>query len=154
MTIEEGNRTAVAVAAEVEKPQKVEGDDDDKVTPSSKYTSSTLADLFARKPSMKAFPPLWKRPVQRQKWGDTQIHPVVNWGDLFFDLFYVGAAYNLSYIIVYEPTQQEGLLYFLGAFLPVMILWMDKTFYDARFFTHDDLLHRGFEILTLCFLCL
>ena len=42
----------------------------------------------------------------------------------------VGAAYNLSYIIVYEPTQQEGLLYFLGAFLPIMILWMDKTFYD------------------------
>ena len=64
----------------------------------------------------------------------------------------VGAAYNLSYIIVYEPTQQEGLLYFLGAFLPIMILWMDKTFYDARFFTHDDLLHRGLEILNLCFL--
>ena len=29
---------------------------------------------------------------------------------------------------------------------------MDKTFYDARFFTHDDLLHRGLEILNLCFL--
>jgi hypothetical protein len=114
-------------------------------------SSSTLADPFGNPlANNKAFPPLYTRPLQRQKWGDAQIHPVVNWGDLFFDLFYVGAAYNLSYIIVYQPTQQEGLLYFLGAFLPIMILWMDKTFYDARFFTHDDLLHRGFEIVGLC----
>lgn len=34
-------------------------------------------------------------PVQRQRWCDDQILPHVNWGDLFFDLFYVGAAYNL-----------------------------------------------------------
>ena len=35
-------------------------------------------------------------PRQRQRWGDTQILPRVNWGDLFFDLFYVAAAYNVS----------------------------------------------------------
>ncbi len=34
-------------------------------------------------------------PVQRQRWCDDQILPHVNWGDLFFDLFYVGAAFNL-----------------------------------------------------------
>lgn len=34
-------------------------------------------------------------PVQRQRWGEEQSLPHVNWGDLFFDLFYVGAAYNL-----------------------------------------------------------
>ncbi len=28
-------------------------------------------------------------PIQRQKWGDTQLLPHTNWGDLFFDLFYV-----------------------------------------------------------------
>jgi hypothetical protein len=27
-------------------------------------------------------------PRQRQRWGDNQILPRVNWGDLFFDLFY------------------------------------------------------------------
>ena len=77
MTIDQEHNDAV----EVEKPQEVGGENDDaEVTPASKHSSSTLADLFARKPnSMKAFPPLWKRPVQRQKWGDTQIHPVVNW---------------------------------------------------------------------------
>ena len=35
-------------------------------------------------------------PHQRQRWGDNQILPRVNWGDLFFDLFYVAAAYNVS----------------------------------------------------------
>lgn len=35
-------------------------------------------------------------PRQRQRWGDTQILPRLNWGDLFFDLFYVAAAYNVS----------------------------------------------------------
>jgi hypothetical protein len=35
--------------------------------------------------------PLYCRPVQRQKWGDTQIKPHTNWGDTFFDLFYVAA---------------------------------------------------------------
>jgi hypothetical protein len=37
----------------------------------------------------------YRPPRQRQKWGDKQILPRVNWGDLFFDLFYVAAAYNV-----------------------------------------------------------
>jgi hypothetical protein len=36
------------------------------------------------------------RPRQRQNWSDTQVLPRVNWGDLFFDLYYVAAAYNVS----------------------------------------------------------
>ncbi len=31
----------------------------------------------------------WTRPKQRQKWGDDDVLPHINWGDLFFDLFYV-----------------------------------------------------------------
>lgn len=39
---------------------------------------------------------LYAPPRQRQEWGQHQILPRVNWGDLFFDLFYVAAAYNVS----------------------------------------------------------
>ncbi len=39
---------------------------------------------------------LYAPPRQRQEWGQQQILPRVNWGDLFFDLFYVAAAYNVS----------------------------------------------------------
>ena len=35
--------------------------------------------------------PLYSHPKQRQRWGDTQLHPHTNWGDVFFDLFYVSA---------------------------------------------------------------
>ena len=30
-----------------------------------------------------------KPPKQRQRWGDKQLVPHTNWGDMFFDLFYV-----------------------------------------------------------------
>jgi len=39
--------------------------------------------------------PWYNPPIQRQRWDEDQILPHVNWGDIFFDLFYVGAAYNL-----------------------------------------------------------
>lgn len=90
-------------------------------------------------------------PKQRQRWGDTQILPHVNWGDLFFDLFYVGAAYNLGSIIRYSPTNQ-GLLYFVGAFSPVVLMWTDKMHFDSRFATDDDPYHRIFEVVMLCIL--
>ena len=31
---------------------------------------------------------LYCRPRQRQRWGESQVLPRVNWGDLFYDLFY------------------------------------------------------------------
>lgn len=34
---------------------------------------------------------LYLPPKQRQRWGDHQVHPHTNWGDIFFDLFYVAA---------------------------------------------------------------
>ena len=35
--------------------------------------------------------PLFSRPKQRQRWGDNQAHPHTDWGDIFFDLFFVAA---------------------------------------------------------------
>ena len=54
----------------------------------------------ASAPNDKSYHPgalrLFAPPRQRQTWNDTQILPRLNWGDLFFDLFYVAAAYNVS----------------------------------------------------------
>ena len=38
---------------------------------------------------------LYCPPKQRQRWGDSQVLPRVDFGDLFFDLFFVAAAYNV-----------------------------------------------------------
>lgn len=39
--------------------------------------------------------PFYRPPLQRHRWHEEICLPHINWGDLFFDLFYVGAAYNL-----------------------------------------------------------
>lgn len=49
-------------------------------------------------------------PIQRQKWGDTQVLPHVNWGDLFFDLFYVVST---EHALLYRS---HGLVHEFGLF--------------------------------------
>lgn len=88
---------------------------------------------------------LYSPPRQRQKWGDAHVLPRVNWGDIFFDLFYVGATYNVSNIIVDSPNK-EGLLYAAGTFLPIMGIWSQKTHYDARYVTEADVYHRFLSV--------
>ena len=80
-------------------------------------------------------------PRQRQKWGDTQVLPRVNWFDLFFDLFYVGATYNVSSILYHSPNTR-GLLYAAGTFIPVMNIWTERTHYEGRYVMDDDIFHR------------
>ena len=75
--------------------------------------------------------------------------PHVNWGDLYFDLFYVAAAYNLSHAFMEAPNP-EGLLYFAACYLPCFQVWNEKLAYDARYCPDDNLFHRSLEIFHLC----
>jgi hypothetical protein len=66
--------------------------------------------------------PWFHSPVQRQRWGKDQVLPHVNWGDLFFDLFYMAAAYNLGAMLMsaLNPDEwQRGVIYFIGIFGPI-----------------------------------
>jgi hypothetical protein len=92
--------------------------------------------------------PFYAPPRQRQRWGDAQVAPHTNWGDVFFDLFYVAAAYNLGTVLAADPTP-TGLLYTAGLFLPIQTLWSFKLVHDSRFYHHDDLFHRCYEIALL-----
>ena len=93
--------------------------------------------------------PLYSRPKQRQRWDDVQMLPHFNWGDLYFDLFYVAAAYNLSHAFMDSPNP-EGLLYFAACYLPCFQVWNEKLAYDARYSPDDNLFHRSLEIFHLC----
>ena len=95
--------------------------------------------------------PLYARPRQRQRWDESQVLPHVNWGDLYFDLFYVAAAYNLSHAFKDSPNG-EGFLYFLTAYLPVFQIWNEKLVYDSRYCPDDNLFHRSLEVFHLCIL--
>jgi hypothetical protein len=93
--------------------------------------------------------PFYAPPHQRQRWGDTQVAPHTNWGDLFFDVFYVAAAYNLGNMLKDTPSK-EGLLYTAGIFFPIMNVWSFKVYYDSRFYYVTDYYHRIYEIFFLC----
>ena len=92
--------------------------------------------------------PIYSRPKQRQRWGEQHILPHVNWGDLFFDLFYVAAAYNLDGIMEHDPSLR-GLLYYVCCYLPIYFIWVEKLAYDAKFAPDDNLFHRGWDIVHL-----
>jgi hypothetical protein len=66
---------------------------------------------------------LYSPPHQRQKWGEAQGLPRVNWGDLFFDLFFVAATYQVSLIVGEDPSL-NGILYAAGTFLPLMGMYV------------------------------
>ena len=88
---------------------------------------------------------LYQAPQQRQTWGDTQNLPRVNWGDLYFDLFFVAAAYNMGNILNASPDGM-GVLYFVGTFFPIFDNWKEKLHYDSRFSLRDDVFHRVLEM--------
>lgn len=88
---------------------------------------------------------LYSPPKQRQRWGEGDGHPVVSWGDLFFGLFYVAGAYNLASILK-EDTTAQGLLFFVGCFGGILLIWNRKLMYDAGFaITTDDLWHKTYQ---------
>mmetsp|Transcript_35245 Transcript_35245/g.38994 ORF Transcript_35245/g.38994 Transcript_35245/m.38994 type:complete len:582 (+) Transcript_35245:26-1771(+) len=96
--------------------------------------------------------PWWSPPKQRQRWGETQILPISAWGQIFFDLFYVGGAYNLGNVLKSSNNYGRSILYFCGAGFPVMMMWFDKMHFDACFTTRPghDPVHRLVEVIQLC----
>eukprot|EP00934_Nitzschia_sp_Nitz4_P008040 Nitzschia sp. Nitz4//scaffold31_size150131//8137//9957//NITZ4_002809-RA/size150131-processed-gene-0.181-mRNA-1//1//CDS//3329547602//8030//frame0 len=100
----------------------------------------------------------WAPPKQRQRWKDTQILPSASWGQIFFDLFYVGGCINLGNLLKDGMSSgQSGapsaVLYFLGVGFPIMMMWFDKLWFDARFTTrpHHDFFHRVLDALQIGF---
>lgn len=97
--------------------------------------------------------PWYAPPVQRQRWGADQSLPHINWGDLFFDLFYVAMAYNLGAMLMSALTPQawpRGLIYYVGIFGPLYTTWETATYYESRY-TKVDYAHRLFDIIRYMF---
>lgn len=92
-----------------------------------------------------AYRSFFKPPIQRQKWSDPEPHASVPWNDVFFDLFYVAGAYNLSHIIVDTP-HARALMYFAGCFWAIFTMWLNEMYYQARFVVPDDNFHGLFQL--------
>jgi len=96
----------------------------------------------------------YARPFQRQRWGEDQVLPHVNWGDIFFDLFYVAAAYNLGSMLISSLSKAQsfrGVVYFIGVFGPLYFMWESKLVYESRY-SVVDLAHRLLEVVRVFFI--
>ena len=137
--------TSIVAGGEIVAEEVNDGDALPRRSRASSRRVSVYADLtFVPGAKIRLFSP----PRQRQKWGSDQILPHVNWGDLFFDLFYVAGFYNLGNILVNDPSTL-GVLYFLGCFFPVIYFWFSKMMYDSKFTYGDDIFHKLFETTVL-----
>ncbi|KAL7538812.1 hypothetical protein ACHAWF_006221 [Thalassiosira exigua] len=97
----------------------------------------------------------WSNPKQRQRWHSSEILPsdTDDWGQIFFDLFFVGGAYNLGNVIKNsESLDTRTILYFMATGFPSIVMWHDKLYYDARFTTRPgrDVVHLIMEIFQFC----
>ncbi|GAX11057.1 hypothetical protein FisN_24Lh006 [Fistulifera solaris] len=91
---------------------------------------------------------LYCPPRQIKRWDEDEIEQKVDWGNLFFDLFFVAATYNVSYILTSDPYR-NGFLYAVGTFFPVMGFWERKAAIHCRFNVEDDILHRILKAIEL-----
>ena len=100
--------------------------------------------------------PLYSRPLQRQKWGDDVAAQHSEWGDLFYDLFYVAAAYNLGNLLTsaLDPNYfKKGIVYFVAIFGSLYIAWEESVLYQSRYAT-GDYYHQFVNLLRLLFVSL
>ncbi|CAJ1949017.1 unnamed protein product [Cylindrotheca closterium] len=114
---------------------------------------------FADTGSLKV--PWYAPPIQRQRWGDEHTLPIVNYGTLFFDLFFVAAVYNLGGMLTSavavnddNDTAADSLraaIYFLGIFGPVFSTWESDVYYQSRYLV-ADYAHQFSEVVR--FLCI
>ena len=88
--------------------------------------------MHAKNAHLVSKPTWYSPPAQRIRWGGDQSLQHVDWGDLFFDLFYVSAVYNLGVLGLSGFATGEHLraaIYFLGSLGP---LWSCWSFHVSR----------------------
>lgn len=93
--------------------------------------------------------PLYRPPTARYKWGEKQSKAHHVWGSLFFDLIYVGVAFQLGHLVhdsLEKDQTIEGIGLFIAIFSTLEMCWQTKMSFDARF-NADDLFHRIFQII-------
>jgi hypothetical protein len=103
-----------------------------------------IADDHHKNQHKSGFIPWYAPPMQRVFYGKPQVLPHVNWGDLFFDLFFVAAAYNLGAMLISAMNPDDwlrGLIYFVGIFGALYQTWYNDLAFSSRY-TVLDHVHR------------
>jgi len=97
------------------------------------------------------------RPHQLMQFGQHEHHPDTDWQDLFFDLLFVGGAYQtgnfLAAALIDGDEAWEGMFWSFGIFICLAQQWFMKMLISARFgcssMFHYFLDHIEFVVLAL-----
>jgi hypothetical protein len=129
--------------------------------PKKKITTKLLKRLHAKRKKLNFSGyvcgiALFDHPKVMYKWGEMQHEAHTVWGSLFFDLTYVGVAYQLGNIIV-TGLKEGNFIGALGLFVAIYftleMAWFLKLFFDSRF-QGDDFIHRLWQIGLGCMVAL
>lgn len=96
--------------------------------------------------------PFYSVPFQRQRWGDSQALPESNYGTLFFDLFFIGAIYNIQEMLLTGQAEDwlRMIIYFTGIFGPIFVTW-EADVYDHSRYCVNDYAHRIYDVVRFIF---
>eukprot|EP00924_Labyrinthula_sp_SR-Ha-C_P006959 snap_masked-scaffold_8-processed-gene-5.27-mRNA-1 protein AED:1.00 eAED:1.00 QI:0/0/0/0/1/1/5/0/669 len=101
----------------------------------------------------------YRPPEVRQFWGDDQDELETDWLELFYDLIYVAAAFQLGEQLEADVSKENfsnGLLFFCAQYSAMFTIWVSRTFYVSRFIvrsTYHKILDM-FEAMTVAFCAL
>jgi hypothetical protein len=87
----------------------------------------------------------YSRPTQLMKFGDRDYHPNTDWQDLFFDLLFVGGAYQtgnflVNGLIADDGEKLEAILWAFCIFTTLAQQWLMKILLGSRF-SHSSMFH-------------
>lgn len=114
----------------------------------SEHFLSALLTKHRRKPRVAQRMHLMGTPVARFQWGEHQHEAHTVWGSLFFDLIYVGVAFQLGKLLtdgLKTGHFPEAFGTFVAIYLGFENIWFLKLTFDGRYDV-DDLFHRILQI--------
>ena len=93
----------------------------------------------------------WKAPHPIKSWKNykDEEEPHTQWDDLFFDLIFVGVAYNVGHLLEHSGPSLSGFIDCMIIFNIASKLWQDKVLYFTRFDV-EDFIHKIFNIIEYC----
>ena len=144
-----------ATGLDLEGPERIllsyTTEDDSSIRGMSSNVSTMSEESYLRrrlKKHLRTGVPFYKIPQARYKWGQKQGHGHHVWGALFFDLAFVGIAFQLGTVVadgVKTHRIIESIGLFIALFAALEMCWQYKLSFDSRYHA-DDLFHRLYQI--------
>ena len=93
----------------------------------------------------------WETPSPIKSWKNfkDEEEPHTQWDDLFFDLIFVGVAYNVGHLLEHSGPSFSGFTQCMMLFAIASKAWQNKVMFFSQFDV-DDILHKALNVVEYC----